>query len=373
MISTADLVFRYPSPGKLVVVLSSKAASEGYVSAFKETVDSLRIPAVIRIRAYEDGLLVVYDLRVVDPSDLGEILEVANSAVRFAHGVRSAQSHVLMVTFEGDSGADLSLASLLLGTTEVGLNRKLCRTKHTVTQLAAPAASPVIDVSVRHKLLLTAFQPVHELRAGAVIGVEALTRFVDQDGAGADVWFSEAAAAGLGLDLEIGALHCALSAARAVPPNMFIAFNLTAATCRDVRLQQILAASRLAPDRIVIELTGSLDGGEDLPGDVGLGPLRLLGLRLGVSAAGGRSASMDLITQLRPDIIKLDVPLGRVTCSAAPPSIPRTGRPGLYGRGRNLGPRAERCHVRGRLECRMASRQPVLRPDPVSSVAASHA
>ncbi|MGJ3190487.1 EAL domain-containing protein [Paenarthrobacter nitroguajacolicus] len=163
-----------------------------------------------------------------------------------------------------------------------------------------------IQAILADKLLLTAFQPVHALPSGDVVGVEALTRFVGEDGAGADVWFSEAAAAGLGTELEIAALHCALTAAHDVPEDMSVALNLTPETSSDRRVRNLLAAAALAPDRIIVELTGSLAGVEGQTGRDGLGPLRALGLRLAISASGAALVSLDRIEQLRPDIIKLD-------------------------------------------------------------------
>lgn len=163
-----------------------------------------------------------------------------------------------------------------------------------------------IKAVLRDKLLLTAFQPINELPDGNVIGVEALTRFVGHDGASADVWFREAAASGLGTDLEIAALHCALTAAREVPRNMFVAFNLTPATCHDPRVRETLGGAQLTPDRIVVEITGSPGTAEGLSWADALGPLRRRGLRLAVSASGAGFVSMDQITRLRPDIIKLE-------------------------------------------------------------------
>ncbi|MCP1412005.1 EAL domain-containing protein [Paenarthrobacter sp. A20] len=163
-----------------------------------------------------------------------------------------------------------------------------------------------IQAILADKLLLTAFQPVHALPTGDVVGVEALTRFVGEDGAGADVWFNEAAAAGLGTELEIAALHCALTAAHDVPDNMSVALNLTPATSSDPRVRNLLAAASLAPDRIIVELTGSLADVEAQTGNDGLGPLRTLGLRVAISASGAALVSLERVEQLRPDIIKLD-------------------------------------------------------------------
>lgn len=155
-------------------------------------------------------------------------------------------------------------------------------------------------------MLLTAFQPIRELPVGNVAGFEALARFVSRDGASADTWFREAAAIGLGADLEIAALHSALSAAREIPAHLFVAFNLSPATCMDPRVQVLLESGQVALDRIVIELAGRVVGPE-LDGLMrALGPLRQRGLRLAVDGSGAGAASRDQILQLVPDIIKLD-------------------------------------------------------------------
>lgn len=155
------------------------------------------------------------------------------------------------------------------------------------------------------RMLLTAFQPIRELPAGNVVGFEALARFVSRDGASADTWFREAAAIGLGADLEIAALHSALSAAREIPAHLFVAFNLSPATCTDPRVQALLESGQVALDRIVIELAGRV--GPELDGLIrALGPLRQRGLRLAVDGSGAGAASRDQILQLVPDIIKLD-------------------------------------------------------------------
>lgn len=163
-----------------------------------------------------------------------------------------------------------------------------------------------IEAVLGDKMLMTAFQPVRQLPDGHLIGVEALTRFVSDDGASADHWFSEAESVGLGADLEIAALLRALTAAQAVPEHLFIALNLTPATCMDPRIQGLLEHSQLAMDRIIIELTGQvhLDQYDSLR--TTLAPLRQRGLRLAVDGAGAGFTSMDQILDLRPNVIKLD-------------------------------------------------------------------
>ncbi|TSE17693.1 EAL domain-containing protein [Arthrobacter sp. KBS0703] len=178
--------------------------------------------------------------------------------------------------------------------------------------LQAPAPVPFtrrsrnrIEAVLGDKMLMTAFQPVRRIPAGHVIGVEALTRFVSDDGASADHWFSEAQSVGLGTDLEIAALHRALTAAQAVPEHLFIALNLTPATCMDPRIQGLLEHSQLAMDRIVIELNGNVPADQYASLTAALAPLRGRGLRIAVDGAGAGFTSMDQVLALHPDIIKL--------------------------------------------------------------------
>lgn len=154
--------------------------------------------------------------------------------------------------------------------------------------------------------LLTAFQPIHELPGGRVVGVEALTRFVSSDGAAADVWFREAEAVGLGAELEIAALQCAVSAAGMVPSHLFVAFNLSPAAFIEPQVQDLLEDCGLAMDRMVIELRGRAGDTQWEKVIRLLGPLRSRGLRVAVDGSGPGFTPAERVLSLRPDIIKLD-------------------------------------------------------------------
>lgn len=156
------------------------------------------------------------------------------------------------------------------------------------------------------RLLLTAFQPIHELPEGRTAGFEALTRFVTSDGADAETWFREAEAVGLGTELELAALLCAVSAARTVPSHLFVAFNLSPAACTEARVRDVLQDSGLAMDKIVIELRGRADDARWDSVIQSMEPLRQQGLRLAVDGSGPGFMPADRILSLRPDIIKLD-------------------------------------------------------------------
>lgn len=154
--------------------------------------------------------------------------------------------------------------------------------------------------------LLTAFQPILELPEGRVVGFEALTRFVTSDGADAETWFAEAEAVGLGTELELAALQCAVSAARTVPSHLFMAFNLSPATLTESRTHDVLQRSGLAMDKIVIELRGRADDTQWDSAIRSMEPLRHCGLRVAVDGSGPAFVPAGQILRLRPDIIKVD-------------------------------------------------------------------
>ncbi|UXM92070.1 EAL domain-containing protein [Paenarthrobacter sp. JL.01a] len=250
-----------------------------------------------------------------------QVLDIIESILEDAEprseGARARLRELLDESPDDPEGALLQHLLLTRKTTQPAANVPV-QLEHSSLHLESSDASRSVLVPVSHdvragiqsvladKLLLTAFQPVHSVPKGEPIGVEALTRFIGEDGAGADVWFSEAAAAGLGTELEIAALHCALMAAHDVPENMFVALNLTPATSHDPRVRNLLAAAALAPERIIVELTGGLESIVAQSDGEGLERLRALGLRVSISASGAALVSLDSIEQLRPDIIKLD-------------------------------------------------------------------
>lgn len=163
-----------------------------------------------------------------------------------------------------------------------------------------------LQLMLDQDMLLTAFQPIHSLASGRILGVEALTRFVDQDGAGTEFWFSEAAAVDMLCELEFAAMEKALVTAKGLPPDIYVALNVSPETCLDPRLPDLLRRSGLPPKRIVLELTERLEVSEYTPLLAVLAPLRQQGLRIAVDDAGSGFASMRHVLHIRPDIIKLD-------------------------------------------------------------------
>jgi PAS domain S-box-containing protein len=177
----------------------------------------------------------------------------------------------------------------------------------------APADCPtnaisaaVLDV-LQSDAITTAFQPIVSLSTGRVLGVEALSRFSSPgDIRTPEDWFTDAAKAGLGLDLELHAVSLALEAATGLPDDWYVSVNLSPATLVWPGVVTLLTGALIAPSRIVVEMTehASVDDYDHLTR--ALRPLREAGIRLAVDDAGAGYACFRHILCLSPDIIKLD-------------------------------------------------------------------
>ncbi|GAB3195656.1 hypothetical protein GCM10027261_16470 [Geodermatophilus arenarius] len=152
-------------------------------------------------------------------------------------------------------------------------------------------------------------QPIVELATGRTVGVEALARFPGQFGHPPDVWFADAAAVGLGVQLELAAVERALATLDRLPPDVYLSVNATPAAIGSPELVELLTAA--PAERLVLEMTE-----HDPVADYGrltepLGRLRRAGVRLAVDDAGSGFASLQHILELAPDVIKLDRALVR--------------------------------------------------------------
>ncbi|WP_354217628.1 PAS domain-containing protein [Arthrobacter sp. UYCo732] len=80
-------------------------------------------------------------------------------------------------------------------------------------------------------MILTAFQPIHDLTSGHMTGVEALARFPSDDGRSPEHWFIEAVCVGLGGELEFAARAAALGKNARLPGHLYVSFNVSPETC----------------------------------------------------------------------------------------------------------------------------------------------
>lgn len=163
-----------------------------------------------------------------------------------------------------------------------------------------------IERILSNRMLVTAFQPVLELATRKVVGAEALTRFISEDGDRAQIWFDGAADVGLGVPLEIAALESSVQSMQQLPRHLYVVLNISPETCLDSRLPKVLEQVNRPANRVVLELTRNFTAAELEPLAAVLEPLRQSGLRLTINDAGPDATSMRHVRTLQPDFIKLD-------------------------------------------------------------------
>lgn len=163
--------------------------------------------------------------------------------------------------------------------------------------------------TIEQRSFETHFQPIVDLRSRTPVGAEALSRFSADPTRAPDAWFAEAAAVGLGVELELAAVDMALGSLDRLPRDVYLSLN---ASVEAVVSEEIAAVLDDIPaERIVLELTEHTpvtDYGRLLRS---LEELRRNGVRLAVDDAGSGFSSLQHILNLKPDIIKLDIALTR--------------------------------------------------------------
>jgi EAL domain-containing protein (putative c-di-GMP-specific phosphodiesterase class I) len=198
---------------------------------------------------------------------------------------------------------DLAMMRVFADLTADQIDRELERDRNM-----ADARQRIQEV-IAGNALRVVFQPIIRLTDSQVAGFEALARFPDSPQRGPDAWFTEAAAVGLGLELEVAAVRLAIAALPELPPHAYLAVNVSPSTVSSGRLDGVLAG--VPPTRLVVELTehSVIPAYEDLA--AALRPLRERGVRLAVDDAGAGYSSFRHILRLQPDLIKLDSTITR--------------------------------------------------------------
>jgi EAL domain-containing protein (putative c-di-GMP-specific phosphodiesterase class I) len=157
--------------------------------------------------------------------------------------------------------------------------------------------------------LTVVYQPIAALRDGAVVGVEALSRFPGPLDRAPNRWFSDASSVGLATELELAAIRRGLVAFETMPGALYLSLNVSPSTVMTSGLLPLLEGFPL--ERVVFEITEHAEVMDYASLNAALEPLREAGARIAVDDAGAGFASLRHILQMSPDIIKLDLSLTR--------------------------------------------------------------
>jgi EAL domain-containing protein (putative c-di-GMP-specific phosphodiesterase class I) len=148
------------------------------------------------------------------------------------------------------------------------------------------------------------FQPIVDLKEGRTTGFEALTRFAGEPIRPPNLWFEEAHAVGLGVEMELAAVAVALSHQAELPDDTDLAVNVGPLTIASPGFHELLGGAD--PKRVVVELTEQAEIRDYSILNQAIATVRSIGARLAVDDTGAGVSSLAHILKLAPDWIKLD-------------------------------------------------------------------
>ena len=176
------------------------------------------------------------------------------------------------------------------------------------------SATAVRDI-VRSRNLKPVYQPIVDLRDGSILGFEGLIRpGASSSFSNPGQLFAAAAAAGRTVELDLACFDVVAAGAAAIDPKQVVTINLSPQTLEmeDVSaawLLEILARYEISPGRVIVELTEreAITDLDRLRRNVA--SLQRAGVRLAADDVGAGNAGLRLLSQLRFDIVKIDLSL----------------------------------------------------------------
>jgi EAL domain-containing protein (putative c-di-GMP-specific phosphodiesterase class I) len=169
-----------------------------------------------------------------------------------------------------------------------------------------------LRAAVAAKIIIPYYQPVVDLKSNRVVGFEALARW-QSDRLGwiaPDLFITVAEEIGIIGELGDQLLRQACLDARAWPPDLTLAFNISAIQLRDptcgLRILATLAETGLSPRRLELEITETaLVDNIQVALDVTT-QLRQAGVRIALDDFGTGYATLSQLLSLKLDRIKID-------------------------------------------------------------------
>ena len=191
---------------------------------------------------------------------------------------------------------------------------------------SSAGASAALAEVIAEGLLRPVFQPVVDLTTGQTLGYEGLIRptppapYADPASL-----FAAAEASGHVVQLDLACVEAIVAAGARLPKEMFLSVNLSPRTIEApefsvAAMLSILSRHRFPPRRLVIELTEHqpIDDIEQVR--TKLDACRESGMRLAADDLGAGNAGLRLLSELRFDIVKVDLGLVQRSSPGAPSS-----------------------------------------------------
>ncbi|GAA0579804.1 hypothetical protein GCM10010172_75950 [Paractinoplanes ferrugineus] len=196
-----------------------------------------------------------------------------------------------VLSYRGDRGGSTGLVAIRQNQagrqSHAGRQNQAGRQNHAEHRNTRTGAS-----SFEEFTFFTVFQPIFDLESGEVVGYEALTRFAD--GSSPQGGLAEAAAHGMGIDLDAALVRAALASATALPQGTWLAVNVSAELLRRPRvLEPLLAEAGTRP--LVLDVSDADRPDFSLPD----------GVRLAIDDAGAGYDTLARLESVKPQFVKL--------------------------------------------------------------------
>jgi diguanylate cyclase (GGDEF)-like protein len=186
----------------------------------------------------------------------------------------------------------------------------------------ASSSAAVAEVIARSQLR-PVYQPIVELESGRVLGFEGLIRpippapFVDPGSL-----FAAAAASGHLLALDMSCIETIVAGAKDLAPEYHLSVNMSPATIEapefsTAAVLSILARYHFPPERLILELTEQQPITDLERVRLKLETFRGAGIRLAADDVGAGNAGLRLLSEMRFDVVKVDLSLVQRSASNA--------------------------------------------------------
>jgi EAL domain-containing protein (putative c-di-GMP-specific phosphodiesterase class I) len=182
-------------------------------------------------------------------------------------------------------------------------------------RLAFMAASNLQTV-IEHGLVSSVYQPVVDLRAGRILGYEALSRVVGGHFENVDAMFRAAQRSDALWKLERICRERALSGVAEMAPDLLLFLNVEPESIYDPQFRsdrtlRLLERAHLSPDRVVLEVTEHSAVHDFTAFRQTLSYFRSRGFRLAIDDMGSAYAGLQAVAEIQPEFLKVDISLVR--------------------------------------------------------------
>jgi diguanylate cyclase (GGDEF)-like protein len=194
-----------------------------------------------------------------------------------------------------------------------------------VTATAAATSAAIAEVIARN-LLRPVFQPIVDLATGETLGYEGLIRpIAPSPYTDPTSLFAAAEATGHVVRLDLACVEAIVAAGAKLPQGLFLSVNLSPRTVEapefsTAAMLNILARHNFPPERLVIELTEHQPIADLAQVRHKLDTCRRAGMRLAADDLGAGNAGLRLLSDLRFDVVKVDLGLVQRSSPGAPSS-----------------------------------------------------